>query len=152
MTGSNQKPHAAALHDCTRRVSHPDSEEAVQIERQRIAQELKPYKSDASSKYVQQSRSAQGDILSRSRLSSHVGSTASNAPLQTRESIESYATTQPDRPSDSWNWPCPEQHWCSPVVEFWTTHVRYNSQHLSFPSVLILQSHNRRGGIQRSSG
>ncbi|UPX11688.1 uncharacterized protein EKO05_0002281 [Ascochyta rabiei] len=114
--------HASALHDSMRRQSHRDSEEAVQIERQRIARELQPFERHGLSIATSHVFSEHQDAPIRARQTSHRNSAASNAPLQDRESLESYTTTQPDAPrsiSSSFR----EKHWYSVIVEFWTTHV-----------------------------
>lgn len=124
MTASTHEPRAAALHRCTRRDLHPDCEEAVKIERQRVTQELRSYKHEASLENASHSHNIYNGSLSPTRQSSHKSSTASNVPLQTRESLQSYATTQSD-PSYSRDSSVREQHWYRPIVKFWTTHVRY---------------------------
>jgi hypothetical protein len=121
MTDPNHMQHAAMLYDCARRESHPDSEEAVQIERQRVARELEPFERRIKSR---RTSPASSHDHSQTRQASHVTSTASNAPLQDRNSLESYATTQPDA-TRSQGSSIREARWYSPVVKFWTTHVRY---------------------------
>lgn len=122
MTSTNHEHLAAALHDCTRREPHPDSEEAVQFECQRVAQELRPFDHRGLSIAVSNATIEHQDALLRSRQTS----TASHEPLQHRNSLESYATTQSDE-SHSVGSSLREKHWYSPIVEFWTAHVRYGS-------------------------
>lgn len=116
---------AAALHDCTQRVPHPDSEDAVRIEQQRVARELRPYKISASTQVALHTYDQDGDVPLRSRLSLHSSSIATDAPLRSYESLESYATTQSNmsRIRDS---SIREEHWYDPLVDFWTIHIRYN--------------------------
>jgi hypothetical protein len=121
MTVPNHERDAAALHNCTRRESHPDSEEAVQIERQRVAQELGPFGHRLKSRTTSH---ASSHVPSQTRQTSDISSTASNVPLQDCDSLESYATTQPDV-TRSQGSSIREIRWYSPVVKFWTTHVRY---------------------------
>jgi hypothetical protein len=126
MISQAHEQQAAALHECTRRISHPDSEDAVRIERQRIARELTPYKRKAPTQLVSRTSDQEDEVPSTTRLPTHRSSIRSNAPLQSRESLESYATTQPDGPYPEASFMC-EKHWYDPLVNFWTTHVRYNS-------------------------
>ena len=126
MINQTHEQQAAALHGCTHRISHPDSEDAVQIERQRIARELTPYEPKASTQVASCTPNQEDEVLSRTRLSIYRGSIRSNAPIQSRESLDSYATTLPDVPYSEANSFC-EKHWYDPLVNFWTTHVRYNS-------------------------
>lgn len=121
MTDPNHEQYAATLHDCARRKSHPDSEEAVQIERQRVARELEPFGPRFTSRATSHA-SSHGH--SRTRQTSHISATASNAPLQDRDTLESYAAAQPDAIRSQGS-SVREVHWYSPVVNFWTTHVRY---------------------------
>ncbi|KAH6637972.1 hypothetical protein C7974DRAFT_151644 [Boeremia exigua] len=122
MTSPSHEQHAAALHDSTRRVSHPDSEEAVQIERQRVAQELGPYERRESSRITSHEASRHdGPLLQTCRISNR-SSTASNALLQSRGPLDIYATARPDAPRSQGS-SVRERHWYSPIVEFWTTHV-----------------------------
>lgn len=126
MIDQSREQQAAALHDCTRRISHPDSEDAVRTEQQRIAQELTAYTPKASTQVVSCTSNQEDEVPSTARLSIHRSSIRSNAPLQSRESLESYATTLPDVPY-SVDSSIHEKHWYDPLVNFWTTHVRYNS-------------------------
>lgn len=126
MTSPRYEQQAATLHGCTRRVSHPDSEEAVRIERQRVAQELEPFQRRTASRITSQASNKRGDVSVQPRDPSHRSSNASNAPLQNRESLESYATTQPDL-SPSQGSSIRENHWYSPIMKFWTTHVRFDT-------------------------
>ena len=121
MTDPNHEQNAAALYHCARRESHPDSEEAVQIERQRVARELEPFGHRLTSRTTSH---ASSHDHSRTRQTSHVTSTVSNPPLQDRDSLESYATTERDR-ARSQGSSMREVHWYGPVVKFWTTNVRY---------------------------
>ena len=125
MISQTHEEQAAALHSCTHRISHPDSEDAVQIERRRIAREPTPYKSKAATQLVSCTSNQEDEVPSTTRLSIYRGSTRSNAPIQSRESLDSYATTLPDVPYSEANSFC-EKHWYDPLVNFWTTHVRYN--------------------------
>lgn len=141
MTYPNHMQHAATLHDYARRESHPDSEEAVQIERQRVARELQPYYNRSRTT----SRAPSHDH-SRSRQS-----IASNAPLQDRDSLEGHAATLPDA-TRSERSSVREVLWYSPVVKFWTTHVRHVGCYTtSTESANTKQSHDRRRGSQRPS-
>ena len=126
MISQTHEQQAATLHDCSRRISHPDSEDAVRIERQRIARELTPYTPNASTQVVSRTSNLEDEVPSTARLSTHRSSIRSNEPLQSRESLESYATTLPDVPYSEAN-SIHEKHWYDPLVKFWTTHVRYNS-------------------------
>jgi hypothetical protein len=123
MIDQSREQQVAALHDCTRRISHPDSEDAVRAEQQRIAQELTPYKPKASTQLVSRTYNPDDEVLSTIRPSSCRGSVTVNVPLQSRESLESYATTLPDVPYSVDN-SIHEKHWFNPLVNFWTTHVR----------------------------
>lgn len=123
MIDQSREQQTAALHDCTRRISHPDSEDAVRTEQQRIAQELTPYKPKASTTLVSRTYSPDDEVPSTIRASSCRGSITVNAPLQNRESLESYATTLPDVPY-SVDRSIHAKHWYNPLVNFWTTHVR----------------------------
>lgn len=126
MTSPSREQQAAALHHCTHRASHPDSVEAVQRERQRVAQELQPFERhqlSIATSYASSEHQLQDTSL-RTRPASNRNSTASREPLQRTESLESYATTQADVPRSRCS-SIREQHWYSPIVKFWTTHVRY---------------------------
>lgn len=127
MTVSTHEHDAAALHDCTRHMSHPDSEEAVQIERQRFAQELEPLGHHITSKTTSHTSSQHEDTPSRTRQTSNISSAASNAPLQDRDSLEIYATT-PQDVTRSQGTSIREVRWYGSVVKFWKTHVRYISK------------------------
>lgn len=153
MSSPNYEQDAASLHTCTRRISqHPDSEEAVRIERQRVAQELEPFQGRDLPRGGSYTSIQQGDALSRSRQPSHRSSNASNAPLQERESLESYTTTQPDT-SRSQGSSTRQLHWYSPVVRFWTAHVRHASTiSLTRHSTDTSQSHHRRRSSSRPPG
>lgn len=93
MISQTHEQQAAALHDCTRRISHPDSEDAVRIERQRIARELTSYIPNASTQVASRTSNLEDEVPSTTRLSIHRSSISFNAPLQSHESLESYATT-----------------------------------------------------------
>ncbi|KAF1932323.1 uncharacterized protein M421DRAFT_289262 [Didymella exigua CBS 183.55] len=122
MTTPNHERHAAVLHDCTRRISHPDSEEAVQIERQRVAQELEPFSYQKKSRATSYAARQPHDGPSRTRQTLHTSSTASNAPLRDRVSLESRVTTQSNATRSQSN-SIRAIYWYSKVVRFWTTHV-----------------------------
>ncbi|KAF9699464.1 hypothetical protein EKO04_002257 [Ascochyta lentis] len=122
MARPSHEQHASMLHNCMRHQLHPDSEEAVQIERKRVAQELQPFEYHGLSIATPHVSSEHLDASIRARQTSNRNSTASNAPLQDRESLESYATTQPDVPCSTSS-SLREKHWYSSVVKFWTTHV-----------------------------
>ncbi|KAF3001974.1 hypothetical protein E8E13_007609 [Curvularia kusanoi] len=113
---------AATLHDCTRRAFHPDSEDAVRIEQQRVARELRPYKISASTQVALHTDDQDDGVPSRLRLSSHRSSIATNAPLRNYESLASYATTQSNVSHIRDN-SIREEHWYDPLVDFWTTHI-----------------------------
>lgn len=113
----------AALQECTRQASHPDCEEAVQIERQRVAQELKQFGRHKPSTATSNASSQQRTTSLRTRPTSIRNSAASNEPLQYRDSIGSYATTQPEVTRSAAG-SVREKHWYSPIVKFWTDHVR----------------------------
>ena len=126
MISQTHEQQAAALHDCTHRISHPDSEDAVRIERQRIARELTSYIPNASTQVASRTSNLEDEVPSTTRLSIHRSSISFNAPLQSHESLESYATTLPEVPYSEASSIC-EKHWYDSLANFWTTHVRYNS-------------------------
>lgn len=126
MTSLEYKHYAAVLHDCARHHQlHPDSKEAIQIERQRVAQELEPIEHhEALPTTAGLSDKHQNTSLQR-RQSSNKSSNASDVPPQCCDSSRGYDITELNR--TCWNSSSMrKKHWYSPIVTFWMTHVRYS--------------------------
>lgn len=144
----NREQYGATLHDCTRRVSHPDSEEAVQIECQRAAQELQPFEYRFESGAISSTCRQRQEDPSRTRQISHISSNASNAPLQCRVSLDSYASTQPGVTCSQGS-SVRAVYWYSPVERFWTLHVRYVAGSTFLASLLTRYSLTIEEGAHR---
>jgi hypothetical protein len=97
------EPHPATLNAPTQREPHVDSEEAVQLERHRIARELD------SIQYLdisRQSSEAPSTIFSYASLRSRNASL--QEPANSHESLRSSTSTP---------------HWYDSITRFWNTHI-----------------------------
>lgn len=125
MDSPEYKHHAAVLHNCTRHQSHPDSKEAILTEHQRVARELEPIERHESSAATLNISSEHQNTSLQRRQTSPQGLNASNVLPQYCDSSESYGITELNRTRSNSS-SIREKHWYTPIVTFWTTHVRYS--------------------------
>lgn len=123
----------AALNAPLHRKPHPDSEESVQYERQRVSRELEPYVHSSSRPSTDTSRPPRATPSFASLRSRNAAQRNSADPSQEHlarhDSTTSNATTQPDIPGASEAGRLSTRsfvkvpHWYDPIARFWTTHV-----------------------------